>query len=330
MAEVYKNSDVPVYTKIYYAGEITDADSTVTATLYDITEDPGITPSINPGTAITTLTAQKMETDIGNYRIIIPYTLTNRNRKFKLVWSYTVNFVNGSHTSYVDVITPYTDLSEAIEDLELGVDPSDPSYKTYHQLMMAEKYARKLIEEYTGQKFYVYDDIAVAYGAGTDVLVLPDRVADLYQLKGNDILLYDATTDPVTNNWIHTPMITENGFGIRVDRTNVLDNTVYVANGMVPPTIYDDYGFGAFRKDVRYTVKAKFGWDAVPDNVQEACVVLMGDYFSKDRKWREKYVKNIQTFDWQFEYNSDAFKGTGNAYADQLLNQYVVNNMVVI
>lgn len=328
MAEVYIESDVPIYQKIYYAGEIVSADANVTATLYDITEDPG--NFVEPSVPVVTLTAVKMENDIGNYRIILPYSLTPRNRKFKIVWSYTVNFIAATQVSYLDVVTPYAELSEAIEDLGIGVDPSDPNHKTYHQLMMAEKYARKLIEEYTGQRFSLTPDTAVAYGSGSDVLVLQDKIHDIYQLKGNDIMLVDNLADPITNNWIHTPMITENGFGIRVNRANTLDNTVYTANGMVPPTIYDDYGFGAFRKDVRYTVLGSFGWDRVPDNVQAACIVLMGDYFSKDRKWREKYVKNIQTFDWQFEYNNDAFIGTGNAYADQLLNPYVINSMVVI
>jgi hypothetical protein len=56
----------------------------------------------------------------------------------------------------------------------------------------------------------------------------------------------------------------------------------------------------------------------------------MKDYFSKDKVWRNKYMKSIKTFDWQFEYNSAVYSGTGNLYADQLLAPYVINKMVVI
>jgi len=56
----------------------------------------------------------------------------------------------------------------------------------------------------------------------------------------------------------------------------------------------------------------------------------MGDYFAKDKVWTNKYVKSVSTFDWDFEYSSDAYKGTGNAYADQLLYPYVLTTMVVI
>ena len=60
------------------------------------------------------------------------------------------------------------------------------------------------------------------------------------------------------------------------------------------------------------------------------CIELMKDYFSKDTQWRNKYVKNIKTFDWNFEYNGDSLAGTGNKYVDQLLESFVITQMVVI
>jgi hypothetical protein len=56
----------------------------------------------------------------------------------------------------------------------------------------------------------------------------------------------------------------------------------------------------------------------------------MKDFFSKDKDWRNKYLKSIQTFDWQFEYDGAIFSGTGNNYADQLLSGYVLSTMVLI
>ena len=56
----------------------------------------------------------------------------------------------------------------------------------------------------------------------------------------------------------------------------------------------------------------------------------MKDYFAKDRSWRNKYIKNISTFDWDFEYTSEAYSGTGNAYADRLLADYVMVSKVEI
>jgi hypothetical protein len=56
----------------------------------------------------------------------------------------------------------------------------------------------------------------------------------------------------------------------------------------------------------------------------------MKDYFSKDTIWRNKYIKKISTFDWDFEYTGEAHSGTGNAYADKLLADYVLTTKVDI
>jgi hypothetical protein len=328
MAEVYKNSNAPASTKIFWGGAIVDADSSVLVDIYDTTQDPAVVPSINPLTPIQqNIVAVKSEVDYGSYEINIPYAITNRNKNLKLVWKYAIQGTQVSHETFVDVVTPYASLAEVIQDLGLGTDPSDPNYKSYHELVMAEKFARKVIENYTGQRFYLYDGTETIMGSGSDILPLPFKIDTLHELYQNDILLVDNINN--VNNWISSPLVSETGFGLRVDRSNTLDNTVYVANGMVPPSINDYYG-GAFMKDAKYRVQGKFGWADVPDNVEQATIQLIGDYFSKDRIWTNKYLKSIKTFDWQFEYLSDAYRGTGNAYADQLLYPYVITSMVVI
>jgi hypothetical protein len=98
---------------------------------------------------------------------------------------------------------------------------------------------------------------------------------------------------------------------------------------MIPPSINDTYG-GVFKNGSSYKVQGVFGWDEVPKEVNEACIHLMRDYFSKDKAWREKYVESISSFDWNFKYNTQVFEGTGNAYVDQILSSYVLTQMVVI
>ena len=326
MAEIYIDQTSPIKTKIFWGGQIIDADGIVTATVYDITEDATVNPTVDPEVAIVTLTAEKLETDAGTYQVVIPIQYCRRNRKFKVVWEYEVGGVEGSHSYYTDVVTPYANMSDIWEDLNLGTDPSDPNYKTYHEVQMAEKYARKLIEGFTAQSFYLYDDTQIVYGHGADILPLPFKLYEIHELYENDVLLYDAIND--VNNWMYVPQVSESGFGIRINRQNLLDNTIYTANGMVPPTI-NDYNYrGAFKKDARYSVQGRFGWSSVPDNIEEACIVLIGQFFEKDTAWRNKYVKGINTFDYKFEYMEDAHRGTGNLYADQLLLPYVITGMV--
>jgi len=324
--EILVGTNSPITHRVFWKGETVDADSLPTVKIYDVTEDPAVTPAINPGTLITTITSEKRETDNGVYLAYLPLELTDRDKQLKVIWEYVVDGspVRKEHKLFVQ--TPYTDLTQAAEVLGVGADYSDPNHKTFFDLLEAERYARKLIENYTQQQFYLYDDVTVVYGAGTDILPLPYKLSQLHELHSNDILLVDAINN--INNLGYDIVVSESGFGIRINRANMLDNTVYVANGMVPPTI-NDYA-GVFAKDVTYRVAGKFGWSEVPDEVDLACIELMKDYFSKDKDWKNKYIKNISTFDWQFEYDTSIFSGTGNNYADQLLLPYVLNKMVVI
>lgn len=326
MAEIYKDQTSPIKTKIFWGGELVDADGSVTAVIYDITEDNTVSPAVSPTVPVGTFTATKLETDMGTYQVILPLSLCRRNRKFKVEWRYTVNNNQASHIYFTDVVTPYANLSDIIDDLNFGTDPSDPNYKSYHELQMAEKYARKLIEIYTNQVFYLYDDKQIVYGSGADILPMPFKMNQIHKLYENDVLLVDNINN--ISNWTYAPMISESGFGIRINKQQLNDGMVYVSNGLVPPTI-NDLGFsGAFKKDYRYSVQGRFGWSSVPDNVEEACIILIKQFFDQDRAWKDKYVKNISTFDWQFEFLDKAHTGTGNLYADQLLSPYVLNGMV--
>lgn len=325
--EILVNTNSPITHKVFWQGELVDADITPTVQVYDITEDPAVTPSINPGSILATISTSKSEVNVGTYFVYLPLNITNRRRELRLLWEYSVygNVVTKEHKVYVQV--PYADISQAMDSLGVGTDPSDPNYHSYAELLEAEKWARKVIENYTGQQFYLYDDVQVVYGSGSDVLPLPYRLAELHELYSRDILLVDTIND--INNTSYSIQVSESGFGIRVNRANMLDNTVYVANGMISPSIHDNIN-GVFARGVAYKVQGRYGWEEVPDEVELACIELMRDYFSKDKNWRNKYLKKIQTFDWNFEYSGDTFGGTGNVYVDQLLDSYVLTQMVVI
>lgn len=325
--EIHIGSNSPVKHRIFWKGQIQDADALPTVDVYDITEDPAIDPSISPSEKLQTLTSVKSEIDQGTYEVYMPLSLTDRNRSFRFVWNYEIDGEEVSKEHVLYIRTPYVELAQAMDSLGIGTDPSDPNFKSYAELSEAEQYARRVIENYTGQRFYLYDDLHVVYGDDSDSLRLPFRLNTLHELYSNDILLLDTIND--INNWGYTVQISESCFGIRLNRANMLDNTVYTANGMVPPSVNDFTG-GAFSKGVSYRVQGRYGWPEVPDDVETACIELMRDYFSKDRTWRNKYLNSVQSFDWHFEYNTGAYIGTGNIYVDQLLLPYVLTQMVVI
>ena len=323
--EILVGTNAPINLRVFWRGECIDADVTpsVTANVYDVTNDPEDTE----GPLIATLNAEKRETDPGSYDLFLPFSITQYQRELKIVWKYYIEGVqiNKSHTVYV--VSPYVDLGEAINEIGISSDYSDPNSKTFKDIVDAERYARKQIESYTGQMFRLYDDTYTVYATGSDLIPLPQKISTLHELYVNDVLLVDTLHE--INNWGYDVEIAQSGFGLKVNRSTMLDNTVYVANGMVPPTV-NDSGRDAFVNGAVYKVSGKFGWREVPDDVSLACIELMKDYFAKDKTWRNKYIKNIQTFDWKFEYNEATFNGTGNNYVDQLLSAYVLSGMVVV
>lgn len=325
MAEILTKSQSPITHQVFWNGDIAQTDSLPVVKIYDITMDPAISPAISPTTLLAMVTAVADETNPGSYYINVPYQYTDRNRTLKLQWEYTIGGTSVVRYDEVYVVTPYVDFNH-VQDLGFSIDSSDPNYKSYKDLIRAERYARKQIEQYTGQKFHLYDDLFLAYGYDSDILPLPAKVHELHELYANDILLVDTIND--INNWNYPVEISESGYGIKINRAGMLDNTVYTANGMVPPSIHDSSG--VFQSGVSYKVQGRFGWDRVPDNVELAAIELMKDFFSKDLAWKNKYVKTISTFDWDFEYTGDAYAGTGNAYADRLLSDYVLVTKVEI
>ncbi len=326
MAEILINSQSPITHRVFWNGDVAESDAMPTVGLYDVTVDPTISPAINPTQLLTTLTATLDENNPGTYTVNVPYQYTNRNRTLRLDWNYSINGTSVKKTDEIFVVTPYVDFNH-VADMGFSTDSSDPGYKSYKDLILAEKYARKVIEQHTGQNFYLHDDVVVAYGYDSDILPLPSRVAEVYYLYARDVLLLDNIEE--INNWNYEVIVSESGYGIRVNRANMLDNTVYTANGMVPPSI-NDYGDGVFQSGVPYRIYGRFGWDKVPDDVELAAIELMKDYFAKDTVWRNKYIKKISTFDWDFEYTGEAHTGTGNAYADKLLADYVLGTKVEI
>lgn len=323
--EIYVGSTNPIKHKVFWRGEPTDATSNPIVTVYDVSNDPVFPTS--PNAAIyTNLTTEKVESEIGVYQLNLPPEATERSRDLNLVWSYNVAGSQQTRSHKLYVVKPYVDFAQAYDSIDFGNDPSDPNYKTYSEFTAAERYARKLIENYTGQMFDQYTDTFSIYGTDSDSLVLPAKLINLYSLYSNDILLKDTVND--IDNWNYQVDITESGFGIRINRAGMMDNTVYTANGMVPPSIHDSSG--VFQRGIRYTIFGKFGYDYVPDQVELACIELIKDYFSKDKMWRNKYVQKISTFDWDFEYGSEATAGTGNLYADRLLEDFIVSKAMLI
>lgn len=308
--ELYTGVTQKVYLDIYRNGELVSADANPSVQIYDGKTDV----LLFYGTASPELD------DEGHYGFVIPETYIEVDKVIKVVWYYMVQGSSENTINYYEVVTPYISISEAYTRLRLGRETGDTNYVPWDDMKDAEKFARFMIENYTGEKFGKYSKTVTAYGQDTDVLFLGDKIISYAMLKENNKIVIDVENN--INNFNFPIQITESGYSIRIVTEEDINeggklDIVYPMRG----NFYNGY---------RYDVSGVFGWTYVPEKIQQAALMLMKDYFGKDNIWRARYVNNISYGDTDMEFSKLAFRGTGNFYVDKLLDEFKSTNMAVI
>jgi hypothetical protein len=309
--ELYTGLNQKIYLDVFKNEEIDPADANPTVSIYDGETD----------VLIVTGTSTPEIDDEGrySYTVLDNYLLTDK--LIKAVWTYSVNSNSMSTTNFYDVVTPYVSISDAYSKLRFGREEGDQNYIPFVEMQNAEKFARFMVENYTGVKFGKYSKTVSAYGQDADVLYLGERVISYTQLKENGKLVIDV---PNNINVFNFPVeITPTNHSIRIVAADYDINEGGRLDIVYPLR-------GNFYNGYRYDVVGVFGWKSVPEKIQTAMVMLMKDYFGKDNIWRARFVQNVSFGDTDMEFSKLAFRGTGNFYVDKLLDEFKSTNMAVI
>jgi hypothetical protein len=309
MAEIHAGTNGPINFKTYYNGIARDPDSGPVVTIYYEDQTSG-----------TVLTANNTDVDEGSYFSFVPLAATNNYKYFYIKIDYTISGTEFSDKKHYLVTRPYATVADIVDYSGYGVDTVDSNYKTYDQIMAAERYARFKINAFTGQKFeYVRKQVSVL-GDGVDILLLPERIESILKVYKNDVLIYNSASQD--NQVLLSP--TETNYAIAFDKgpgLEVFESYPYVA---------DRPSAGYFNNGSKYTVEGVFGYKNVPIEIYDCTIRLANDYFHQDTTWREKYVKSMQTGDWSVDISPAAYTGTGNSAVDRMLEPFISNRMVVI
>lgn len=256
----------------------------------------------------------------GGYRVTLPFSLVVNDSSFVIVWKF--NYLEGPLTkSYeyrtnIEVVTPYVTLSE----LKTAIPESESS--TDAELIRLERRIRGVIDTFTGQSFGRYEGSRQVIGAGDEQLKLTDRLVELDNITGYNILYQ---TDGVSYPGFYT--VRGDGWYVGVsvptpDGDYVFENVISAPDCM--------WNRGGFKDNVVYTITGTWGWDGVPAKIKEAALILMEDELCPQAEYRDRYLKSISGDGWRYEFNPNAYYGTGSVIADQILEPYRVSSMVVI
>lgn len=316
MQTINTNSQEKIELQIYSDGVLSQADSTPTLSIYDADNDA------TPISGFSGLNAYD-EDPTGIYSFLLTPAITNINRVLEVRWSYNVNSIPVVQVDYYQVETPYATVSETMDFLQFGSDPSQLNYVNEKSISSAEKVARTIIEGYTGIKFYTYYGSQEVYGIGANTIQLTEKMLTIDQMYENQILVFDGTQNPVYDTFGYNTEISPSGYQLRIWYPAFPDGW----NNEMDPVVYEA---GRFRDQYLYKFVGQIGYKYVPEDIKLACMLLINDILSNDYNWRNKYLSQVELSEISFKMAGGAFNGTGNITVDNILDQYRKTNIVII
>lgn len=287
MKELLVNNLSIVDYTIYIDGVPTNADGSVTAKAY-----------LNNAEVGTDLSVTSPST--GKYKALLPMAMVASEGAVRVDWTFAIQSNPVIISEEYSVITPYVSWSVF------------QSKASYTEFLDCERIARKVIDGYTGQTFGKLATKYVVDGIDTNGLKLPRRLISLTEVRWMDqytnpsVVIAPSPSDGWNEyDW----ELVSDGWILRTPRSRRRLDAVY-------PQKF------SFKRNTSYEVNGVWGYTTVPINIEEAAKIIVANLLCKDQKYRDKYLKTIQTNDWDIEFVQEAFQGTGSVTADQLLNEY--------
>jgi hypothetical protein len=253
-----------------------------------------------PDETTSILTVANISPTGSSYTLPLTFRETIYDGTLKIVWSGIDGAVPFTRTQYVEVVTPLVNIS-TLRTLFSDTNLTDL------ELTEFEVTCRKIIEKHTGQSFGYEVGAKMVTGTGEKKIALPARLARLTSVDPGPVGGYFTVSSDGWNLYIQSV----NFLSIKeappeefIDNVTMVSGVIYV-----PDTYWKKFRYGA-----SYTVTGEWGYELVP----------------QDSLYRERYLNTVKAADWALGYNPGAFRGTGNARADQLLEPYRREGMVII
>lgn len=233
--------------------------------------------------------------------IALTYKETQYSGQLRIEWHGDDGF---HRTQFVDVVTPIAPLSYIESALtEAGAGETNPQAFA-QKIAEMENTVRLIIEAYTGRSFTSYYGMKSARGVDglTKLLDEASRI--------------ESISPPLT--------------------ADLSGTYTYLNIKQAPPEEYSTPTFdGVIRvpkdyyRNTQYTVTGFWGQEP-PAPVQEAALILVQELSCNETLYRDRYLQVVSYADSRFQFNSAAYRGTGNVKADQLLEPYKRGGMIIV
>lgn len=251
-----------------------------------------------------------------HYVLPLSYEQTQFDGRLDIQWIGTnpdlPPFMRITSTEVITPLVPLSELKTVFEDVHIGEG----------ELKSLEEQVRIFIQSYTQQTFgYEYGTYKVV-GNGEPKIALPKRLISVRTIKGGPVGYFS-----VSNNGWYLHVSNKNYFSIKEMPPEDYTENVHLVSGVI---VVPDAYWKKFRSGVTYAIEGEWGYHSVPDDIRQAALLLAKDYGSGETIYRDRYLEAMKSGDWNLVYQAGAFRGSGNKRADDLLEPYRRQGMVII
>lgn len=251
----------------------------------------------------------------GRFELNLTYRETQFDGELVIVWTGLDEIFPFQRYQYVEVASPIVPISR-LRTLFASTNYQDA------ELAELENNVRLVIQAHTGQKFGFEVGTKSVTGTGEKKISLPQRLNKLYSVTGGPLTYFTVSAD----GW-SLYLGYKNYMGIKeMPPEDYIDNVTVVSGVIHVPDTY----WKKFSRGTTYAIEGEWGYPTVPADVQEAALLLANDFGTGENLYRDRYLEAIKSGDWNLTFSEGAFRGTGNARADGLLEKYRRQGMVII
>ena len=239
------------------------------------------------------------------------YVLNSAGRH-RADFTYTVSGTSYTKSQYINVYTPYITADTFFED---HPELEDDWYDKFDKM---ERKVRNIINTFCGQEFECYPNKSIEIsGTGKNTLHLPNPINTLRKITANkgtndEQVLHDYQ-DVTLNNIEKAKEPHKFGSTYFIQfRRSTLDsiNVLLLTNKF-------------YVKDA-YLIEGDFGWQFVPNNIEQAADLLLEDMMNNDSEYRRHGIHSADMDILKIQTSDSFYQSTGNIDVDVLLMDYTL------
>jgi hypothetical protein len=239
--------------------------------------------------------------------------ILNSSGKHRADFTYTISGTSYTQSQYINVYTPYYDVDTFFDD--------HPEYEDewYDKFDALEKKARNIINTFCGQSFDYYPNkYFILNGNGKRTLHLPLPIVSLSKVTLNiddddETVLHDSTDSSLNNIEKSREQFNFNSSYYIQWKNSWLDSvqTLLVTT--------------RFNYNDDYKIEGNFGWQYVPNNIEQAAELLILDLVDTDSDYVRRGISSLDMDILKVQFNDSIFDSTtGNLEVDTLLMDYTL------